>query len=126
MKLAPPFKDTTEAMLKAKFLYELQPGEIWTVFEDVLIVAHPDRPPKKVWPDGHVEVIAFTLDENTLHLMNLCDRGAKAQIADSNVIPKFFIMLSEVETVKNYMASKYPTIHYILDYPTGRPTDANE
>lgn len=40
---------------KAKFVYELKPGEKWVFYEGLLVVAHPDREPKVVYEDGSEE-----------------------------------------------------------------------
>lgn len=38
-------------IMGAGYVYELQPGEDWTVFKDGrVLVIHPDRVPKFVWP----------------------------------------------------------------------------
>jgi hypothetical protein len=37
-----------------KHIYTLQPGEKWTMFRDLIIVAHPDRQPKIIHPDGSI------------------------------------------------------------------------
>jgi hypothetical protein len=40
-------------------LYKLKPGERWTLLDDDrVMVVHPVRPPKVVYPDGRVEEIA--------------------------------------------------------------------
>jgi hypothetical protein len=42
-------------------LYTLKAGERWALLDDDrVIVVHPDRPPKVVYPDGRVEEIAPT------------------------------------------------------------------
>jgi len=42
-------------------LYTLKQGERWTLLsDDRVMVIHPDRPPKVVYPDGRVEEIAPT------------------------------------------------------------------
>jgi hypothetical protein len=42
-------------------LYTLKHCERWTLLdEDRVMVIHPDRPPKVVYPDGRVEEIAPT------------------------------------------------------------------
>ena len=38
-------------------LYTLQPGETWTRLDDNLIVAHPERAPIMIMPDGTTQVI---------------------------------------------------------------------
>jgi hypothetical protein len=40
-------------------LYMLEPGERWELLDDgSVMVVHPDRLPKVVYPDGRVEEIA--------------------------------------------------------------------
>ena len=40
-------------------LYRLKTGERWTLLDDNrVMVVHPTRPPKIVYPDGHVEEVA--------------------------------------------------------------------
>ena len=40
-------------------LYTLKQGERWTLLDDDrVMVVHPDRPPRIVYPDGRVEEIA--------------------------------------------------------------------
>jgi hypothetical protein len=40
-------------------LYKLKPGERWTLLDDDrVMVVHPKRPPKVLYPDGRVEEIA--------------------------------------------------------------------
>jgi hypothetical protein len=42
-----------------RLLYKLKPGERWALLDDDrVMVVHPDRPPKVVYPDGRVEEIA--------------------------------------------------------------------
>jgi hypothetical protein len=41
----------------AKAIYELQPGEDYRLYKDLIVVAHPDRPPKIIYSDGTVEVL---------------------------------------------------------------------
>jgi hypothetical protein len=42
-------------------LYTLKRGERWALLDDdCVMVVHPDRPPKVVYPDGRVEEIALT------------------------------------------------------------------
>jgi hypothetical protein len=42
-------------------LYTLKRGERWALLEnDRVMVVHPDRPPKVVYPDGRVEEIEPT------------------------------------------------------------------
>jgi len=44
-------------------LYTLKRGERWTLLsDDRVMVLHPDRPPKVVYPAGRVEEIASKLD----------------------------------------------------------------
>jgi len=44
-----------------RLLYILKPGERWALLDDdSVMVVHPDRPPKVVYPDGRVEEIAPT------------------------------------------------------------------
>ena len=46
-------------------LYTLKQGERWALLDDDrVMVVHPDRPPKVVYPDGRVEEI-----EPTAHLV---------------------------------------------------------
>lgn len=40
-----------------KFIYELKEGEDWRNFRGMLIITHPDRPPKIVHKDGTEEAI---------------------------------------------------------------------
>ena len=41
------------------FLYKLKESERWALLDDDrVMVIHPDRPPKVVYPDGRVEEIA--------------------------------------------------------------------
>jgi hypothetical protein len=40
----------------ARVLYELQPGEDGRVVSGVLVIVHPDRPPKIVDADGVVDL----------------------------------------------------------------------
>ena len=43
-------------------LYRLKVGERWTLLDDDrVMVVHPDRPPKIVYPDGRVEEITAGL-----------------------------------------------------------------
>jgi len=43
--------------------YTLKRGERWTLLsDDRVMVIHPDRPPKVVYPAGRVEEIASKLD----------------------------------------------------------------
>jgi hypothetical protein len=44
-------------------LYRLKDRERWTLLDrDRVMVIHPDRSPKVVHPDGHVEEIASKVD----------------------------------------------------------------
>jgi hypothetical protein len=43
---------------RMKHLYTLQPGEDYRFWNGLLIVAHPDRPPKIVHSDGTTEIIS--------------------------------------------------------------------
>jgi hypothetical protein len=44
-----------------RLLYTLKRGERWTLLDDDrVMVVHPNRPPKVVYPDGRVEEIAPT------------------------------------------------------------------
>jgi len=44
-------------------LYTLKQGERWTLLsDDRVMVIHPNRPPKVVYPDGRVEEIASKPD----------------------------------------------------------------
>ena len=44
-----------------RLLYTLKRGERWALLDDDrVMVVHPDRPPKIVYPDGRVEEIAPT------------------------------------------------------------------
>lgn len=38
-----------------KLFYELQDGEEWRILQGRFIIAHPDRPPKVIYPDGTIE-----------------------------------------------------------------------
>ena len=50
-----------EAGKGVRLLYTLKRGERWALLdEDRVMVVHPDRPPKVVYPDGRVEEIAPT------------------------------------------------------------------
>lgn len=42
-----------------KHIYTLQPGETWTMFRDLIIVAHPERQPKIIHPDGTISELKF-------------------------------------------------------------------
>ena len=51
----------TEASAGVRRLYTLKQGERWTLLDrDRVMVVHPDRPPKVVYPDGRVEEIEPT------------------------------------------------------------------
>jgi hypothetical protein len=40
-------------------VYRLKPGERWALLDDNrVMVVHPNRPPKVVYPDGRLEEIA--------------------------------------------------------------------
>ena len=44
-------------------LYRLKAGERWALLDDDrVMVIHPDRPPKVLYPDGRVEEIAAKAD----------------------------------------------------------------
>ena len=46
----------TEARANIRRLYTLRQGERWALLDDDrVLVVHPDRPPKVVYPDGSVE-----------------------------------------------------------------------
>ena len=48
-----------EARPGVRLLYTLKRGERWALLDDDrVMVVHPDRPPKVVYPDGRVEEIA--------------------------------------------------------------------
>jgi hypothetical protein len=50
-----------EAGKGVRLLYTLKRGERWALLDDDhVMVVHPDRPPKVVYPDGRVEEIAPT------------------------------------------------------------------
>ena len=50
-----------EARAGVRLLYTLKRGERWALLDDDrVMVVHPDRPPKVVYPDGRVEEIAPT------------------------------------------------------------------
>jgi len=52
---------TTRSTVKGR--YTLKRGERWTLLsDDRVMVIHPDRPPKIVYPDGRVEEIASKPD----------------------------------------------------------------
>jgi hypothetical protein len=52
---------TAEPSAGVSRLYTLKQGERWTLLDDDrVMVVHPDRPPKVVYPDGRVEEIAPT------------------------------------------------------------------
>lgn len=40
-----------------RFWYEVQPDEKWTLWQGVLIVTHPARPPKMVYSDENGEIV---------------------------------------------------------------------
>lgn len=44
----------------AKHVYTLQEGEQWAIYNDTVIVVHPDRKPKIVNSDGAVEELEFS------------------------------------------------------------------
>jgi hypothetical protein len=47
-----------ESRAGARLLYRLKTGERWTLLDDdCVMVVHPDRSPKIVYPDGSVEEI---------------------------------------------------------------------
>ena len=48
-----------EIVVENMYGYQFQPGEVWTLFGDTLIVAHPDKPPRAVFLDGQIEEIRF-------------------------------------------------------------------
>jgi hypothetical protein len=51
----------TEASAGVRRLYTLKQGERWTLLDrDRVMVVHPDRPPRVVYPDGRVEEIEPT------------------------------------------------------------------
>jgi hypothetical protein len=48
---------------KVSPVYRLKAGERWALLDDDrVMVIHPDRPPKVVYPDGRVEEIAAKAD----------------------------------------------------------------
>jgi hypothetical protein len=49
-----------------RHVYTLQPGEDWALFKGLLIVIHPERPPKIIREDGTEEgvEVAQTLARN--------------------------------------------------------------
>ena len=52
-----------EFLAGVKGRYTLKRGERWTLLsDDRVMVIHPDRPPKIVYPDGRVEEIASKPD----------------------------------------------------------------
>jgi hypothetical protein len=52
---------SSKASADIRPLYRLKSGERWALLEDdPVMVIHPDRPPKIVYPDGRVEEIAPT------------------------------------------------------------------
>ena len=51
----------TKAQATIRRLYTLKQGERWALLDhDCVLVVHPDRPPKVVYPDGSVEENAPT------------------------------------------------------------------
>jgi hypothetical protein len=54
---------SAEFLTGVKGRYTLKRGERWTLLsDDRVMVIHPDRPPKIVYPDGRVEEIASKPD----------------------------------------------------------------
>ena len=52
-----------EANTGVRFLYKLRDRERWTLLDgDRVMVIHPERSAKVVYPDGHVEEISSTDD----------------------------------------------------------------
>ena len=50
-----------DASTGIRLLYKLKDRERWTLLDGGrVMVIHPDRPPKVVYPDGRVEEIAST------------------------------------------------------------------
>ena len=57
-------------------LYTLKQGERWALLDnDRVMVVHPDRPPKVVYPDGHVEGLAPSGGANTISAKTTLPRG---------------------------------------------------
>lgn len=46
-----------------EYNYELKPGDDWITFNNLLVIANPDRPPIIVHVGGKQEEIKFTGDE---------------------------------------------------------------
>lgn len=44
-----------EKRVEAFFAYEFRPGETWTLFDDFLIVAHPERQPIMISQGGLIK-----------------------------------------------------------------------
>jgi hypothetical protein len=50
---------SADASTGVRLLYRLKEGERWTLLDcDRVMVVHPDRPAKVVYPDGRVEETA--------------------------------------------------------------------
>jgi hypothetical protein len=61
-----------------EFCYELQPGEDWVTFSDLLVIAHPDRPPKVVHVGGGIDLIEAKFDNGEAMMAYLNDRTSRS------------------------------------------------
>ncbi len=50
-------KDRTVLFCYSKFVYELQPGEDWRLWNGVVLIAGGDKPPRLIHEDGSIEEI---------------------------------------------------------------------
>jgi hypothetical protein len=65
-----------DASTGIRLLYRLKDRERWTLLDrDRVLVVHPDRPPKVVYPDGRVEGIAASGRANAISAKMTTSRG---------------------------------------------------
>jgi len=47
--------DKTVLFCYSKFVYELQPGEMWGLWDDKVLIAGGDKPPRIILKDGTIQ-----------------------------------------------------------------------
>lgn len=52
-------------------------------------------------------------------VVDICVLGAEAHRKDSNILPQFDIVSSEIQLVRSYMSEHYPEVPYRMTYPSG-------
>ena len=46
----------------AKFIYRLEDGERWAIYGNMLIIVHPEQPPKLIDKHGNTIILSTTAD----------------------------------------------------------------